>query len=256
MSIQEEINRLTQAKEDIKGALDRLGVVYSGSNLNKLAEALGAMQKVEAIQENGVITIPVGYISEEQTFVVGSEISTGYLVNDDSGNVYFQSVKIVNGEAVTDGDPVKINGVDIPNVGDITPDYPKAGSDAELVTGYIVNNEDGSVYFQQVEVANGEIIPVGEPTEIDDVRITDTGTDDPKYTAGADLVRFYKCASVDTATQEWSGYKAKLIRGSYYFDTQLTEGLRYSSGFTPQVDGIYSEDCLIKVSDVWVASED
>lgn len=182
MSIQEELNRLTQAKVDIKGALDRLGVECVNDKLEGLADALGTIQKVEAKQESGVIKIPVGYISEEQTFVVGSDLSTGYLVNGEDGNVYFQAVKIVDGEAVADGEPVKITGLDIPNIGDVVPVYPPPPSaEAELVTGYIVNNDDGSVYFQQVGLADGGLGDLNEPVKISEVKIVDTATDEPDY---------------------------------------------------------------------------
>ena len=253
MSIQEELNRLTKAKIDIKGALDRLGVECVNDKLEGLADALGTIQKVEAKQESGVIKIPVGYISEEQTFVVSSDLSTGYLINGEDGNVYFQAVKIVNGEAVADGDPVKITGLDIPNIGDIDPVYPPPAITEELVTGYIVNNEDGSVCFQQVEVSDSGITPSGEPTQISEVKIVDTGAPEPEYqtpevdSGAGSASLLYRCATVDTDSKRWSGFPAELNDGIYSISEELVEDLNYTD-ILPEVGEVYPNGASFKVA--------
>lgn len=198
-NIQTEINRLTQAKTDIKGVLDRLSVSYESDKLDSLALAIGSIKKVEAKQENGVITIPAGYISEEQTFVVSSDLTTGYLINGADGNVYFQAVKEVDGEIVADGDPVKVEGIEIPDTGVDAPSPVYPLPEADIVTGYIINNEDGSVYFQRVKEVDGEITNDGDPVLISEANIPETGVDEPAYvcdspaTSGCEL---YKCAEV------------------------------------------------------------
>lgn len=253
-NIQKEINRLTQAKTDIKGVLDRLSVSYESDKLDSLASAIGSIKKVEAKQENGVITIPAGYISEEQTFVVSSDLTTGYLINGADGNVYFQAVKEVDGEIVADGDPVKVEGIEIPDTGVDAPSpvYPLPEDD--IVTGYIVNNEDGSVYFQRVKEVDGEITNDGYPVLISEANIPETGVDEPEYVCDSPATsgcEFYKCASVDTTAKTWTGYKAVLTDGSYSFEKSVTPGLTYEDSYIPTVGRIYSEDTLIQVQSMF-----
>lgn len=69
---------------------------------------------------------------------------------------------------------------------------------------------------------------------------------------------FYKCASVDTSTQTWSGYKAISQGSYYYFEETITEGLSYL-GNTVEVDKIYSSDGLIEIANLFnglLSSED
>ena len=55
---------------------------------------------------------------------------------------------------------------------------------------------------------------------------------------------YYRCASVDTETHTWTGYKAVLNEGFYTFEDTVTTGLSYTS-VTPQVGKIYSQDALV-----------
>ena len=64
-------------------------------------------------------------------------------------------------------------------------------------------------------------------------------------------MQFYKCASVDTASKTWTGYRAVLKDGGYSFETELTEGLFCDEGYTPAVGTIYSEDAMIVVRGLW-----
>ncbi len=56
---------------------------------------------------------------------------------------------------------------------------------------------------------------------------------------------FYKCASVDTTNQTWTGYKAVFASGSYGYESAVTSGLTYGSGFTPMVGGVYTDGALV-----------
>lgn len=64
-------------------------------------------------------------------------------------------------------------------------------------------------------------------------------------------MQFYKCASVDTASKTWAGYRAVLKDGGYSFETELTEGLFCDEGYTPAVGTVYSEDAMIVVKGLW-----
>lgn len=67
---------------------------------------------------------------------------------------------------------------------------------------------------------------------------------------GGGSMKFYKCASVDTANKTWSGYELILQDGVYVVLDVETTGLTYS-GFTPIVDYVYSADCTIEVSNFY-----
>ena len=61
---------------------------------------------------------------------------------------------------------------------------------------------------------------------------------------------YYRCASVDTETHTWTGYKAVLNEGFYTFEDTVTTGLSYTS-VTPQVGSIYSADALVYVRSLY-----
>ena len=63
-------------------------------------------------------------------------------------------------------------------------------------------------------------------------------------------IEFYKCASVDTLSKKWSGYKVTLTDGSYTFETIATENLEYTA-VTPKVGYIFSSDALISISNIY-----
>lgn len=56
---------------------------------------------------------------------------------------------------------------------------------------------------------------------------------------------FYKCASVDTTNQTWTGYRATFQNGTYVFSTSVTSGLSYGNGYQPVVDTVYNDDCTV-----------
>lgn len=63
-------------------------------------------------------------------------------------------------------------------------------------------------------------------------------------------MNFYKCSSVNTANQTWSGYKAIFQGSFYYFSEVETTNLSYY-GKQLQVNSIYSQDGLVKVSQLF-----
>ena len=62
---------------------------------------------------------------------------------------------------------------------------------------------------------------------------------------------FYKCASVNTSNQTWTGYKAILVNGAYNFQQTVTSGLSYGDGFIPIVDKIYTDGALAIISGLY-----
>lgn len=67
--------------------------------------------------------------------------------------------------------------------------------------------------------------------------------------SGGISAEYYKCASVDTSANTWSGYKAVFDSGTgtWSFESGVTAGLAYTS-VTPILGGIYSADALVIVS--------
>lgn len=60
---------------------------------------------------------------------------------------------------------------------------------------------------------------------------------------------FYKCASVDTASETWSGYLAVLgENGLYSFADTVTEGLTYGTAYIPYTGNVYNSDTTVIVS--------
>lgn len=67
---------------------------------------------------------------------------------------------------------------------------------------------------------------------------------------GGGQTSFYKCASVNTLNQTWTGYKAVMDNGVYTFESTATTGLTYDN-VTPVVGGIYTDGALVKVQSLW-----
>lgn len=67
---------------------------------------------------------------------------------------------------------------------------------------------------------------------------------------GGGQTDFYKCASVNTSNQTWTGYKAVLNNGIYTFEGTATTGLTYDN-VTPSVGGIYTDGTLVTVKMLW-----
>ncbi|MDD3153488.1 MAG: LamG domain-containing protein [Victivallaceae bacterium] len=69
-------------------------------------------------------------------------------------------------------------------------------------------------------------------------------------TTGGGSSDYYRCASVDTTAQTWTGYKAVLTDGVYSFESTVTTGLTYTS-VVPVVNSIYTADALVKIGSLW-----
>lgn len=67
---------------------------------------------------------------------------------------------------------------------------------------------------------------------------------------GGGATDFYKCATVDTANQTWTGHKAVFSGGVYSFESTATTGLTYTVA-TPEVGKTYSGNALVIVENLW-----
>lgn len=69
--------------------------------------------------------------------------------------------------------------------------------------------------------------------------------------AVAQGANFYRCASVNTADNTWTGYKAVLSGGVYTFEATATTGLTFGGGYTPVPGNIYDSTASVQVARLW-----
>lgn len=122
-----------------------------------------------------------------------------------------------------------------------------------MSAGYVVVEDNGVLKAQKLSFDGTTPQFDGVAEEITDVGIFETGLDEPAYNGGGTggTAKYYKCVSVDTANKTWSGYELVYNEAGYYeLSDVITENLTYS-GFIPAVDGIYSADCTIEVSNFY-----
>lgn len=113
--------------------------------------------------------------------------------------------------------------------------------------GYVVIEEDGVLKAQKLTFDGTTATPSGEAETITDTGLFPTGMDEPAYNGGGGgSCKYYKCASVDTTTQTWSGYELVLTDGVYSVSETLTTGLSYA-GFIPEQNMIYNSDTTVRI---------
>lgn len=112
------------------------------------------------------------------------------------------------------------------------------------------NDVVGSLVLPPVE----KITATAEDTAVGKVGMDNTGNLFIGTFEGGGSMDFYRCASVDTVSKTWAGYKATFENGYYTFSTELTSGLSFSV-ITPEVWGIYTSDALVAVSSIYDGSD-
>lgn len=112
---------------------------------------------------------------------------------------------------------------------------------------YVVVSDSGTLYAQKLKFNGTQASDSGPLLELSNVMTFNTGHPEPQ---GGDTpaasMDFYKCASVNTSNHSWTGYKAVLSNGIYKFESNVTSGLTYGSGFTPEVGKVYSDEARIQ----------
>lgn len=112
------------------------------------------------------------------------------------------------------------------------------GSNA--VAGYFADLDGNGLKFYPIGSNNGE--------SVNQIMIADTGENEPEYESG-NSIEFYKCASIDTTNQTWTGYKAILnqVTGTWGYASTVTSNLTWTN-IKPAIGGIYSADVTVLVS--------
>lgn len=207
-------------------------------------KVIGTLQSVTATLSGNVVTVPQGFIAEEQTLTVPEAqaptlikntvtIHPGYIRETQTVTVgYTQSVEIY-----TPGTSVII----IPAGGYLTGDQVIRG-DANLTSdniksGVTIFDVEGT--FTSDADANASDIAAGKTAYVKGEKLT-----------GSLEFGYYKCAFVDTEGNTWKGYEAILSNGVYYFSKVLSD-LSYGEGFTPSVNGIYDKKALVQVKSLY-----
>lgn len=122
------------------------------------------------------------------------------------------------------------------------------GSSTEF--GYVDSNGN----FQPVNLSGDTPVNSGAARSVD-LKMFLTGVPLPDGLVGGSSVEFYKCASVDTSTKTWTGYKAILENGVYSFEETFVEGLTYDDNFVPSPGKIYDNGCTLVIDSLFMPVE-
>lgn len=77
-------------------------------------------------------------------------------------------------------------------------------------------------------------------------------SDYPQLIAGIQSgSNYYKCASIDTVNNTWTGYKAIKVGNSFGYEATVTTGLTYGSGYTPEINKIYDAEALVMIGKLY-----
>lgn len=112
-----------------------------------------------------------------------------------------------------------------------------ASAGSNVVAGYFADKDGNGLKFYPVGSNNGE--------SVNQIMIADTGENEPEY-EGGNSIDFYKCTSVDTTNQTWTGYKAifNSTTGIYSFQGTVTSELIYSV-IIPKIGNVYTDGALV-----------
>lgn len=138
-------------------------------------------------------------------------------------------------------------GVNITSTYNVTSTYNITSNFIEQIgDAYVVVDDNGTLKAQKLAFDSTTASDSGEPETLENVMIFNTGHDEPEY-EGGNSIDFYKCNSVDSTNQTWTGYKAIFNSTTeiYSFQETTTSGLTYSV-ITPQVGKVYTDGALIE----------
>ncbi len=261
MSIANEISRIKAAKESLKTAINARGGNLSNELLDKYADAVnglycgpdlsgvtvtadkllegitavdsegvmitGAIPVVAASSDGETVTVPAGFHEENKNFSINKAVDLSF-VTAGAGD-------IVAGKTGADANGNPLQGT-LENVSMQAADnvitIPRGYSEGETLT----------LPEARVNTLSGKYqITKGYNKYLREFNITSNSP------------VFYRCASVDSSSKTWSGYKAVLSDGSYSFETTKTTNLQYAS-VVPAVGAIYTADALARINYLYTAA--
>lgn len=237
----------------------------------------GSIQTVQATLSANVTTVPKGYIAAAQTLTVpeaGSITTSALTVTVPVG--YIASARTVT---LTDANLVAGNIKSGVSIFGVTGTYTSgatatastilsgytAYANGELITGEYVCPETPSESSAAVEedVILGVVDAQGkfQPFSFSGTTPTNSGTAEtvsnyntwnstlpPPTPTPSGSVDYYKCASVNTSNQTWTGYKAiyNSSSGIWGIESSLTSGLTYGNSYVPEVDRFYNDGANVQ----------
>lgn len=248
----------------------------------------GTIQTVTASMSEGKVTVPVGYIGQEQTFEVAgdadlsfitagaNQILSGYIGSDKDGNqVQGAIVTRTENDVTANGTVVVAEGYyPTPisktltastasvagNVVEITTgwnDYKKVTVGTALPGGMNITPSATADYVLHKDsfITNGNITLAKEPNYLEEnIRegVTMWGkTGTYKGEGGGSetgSLELYKCTAVQEAS--WSGRLVEIDEdtGLFSFAKSVTTGLHIGN-LSPVVENVYDKNCIFRVSD-------
>lgn len=245
----------TFRETDLNGINATADKMLSGTvSLDASGEKItGNIPTVTATAVNNVVTVPVGYIAEQQTFQISGE---GSVTPPAAGTMEFYKCAAVYGP----------HNVDC---------YIVTGCPDEAVNGTYMPTENTTQDFEgnpQTVYANGKgYYYYYEPNMWMDWGISANYTGDLEYSGSVGgswsdttdwmTVEGMSCldskVEVDTdVPKTWDGYKAVQSGGVYTFEKTLTTGLTYGSAYQPIIDKLYSPDASLCFQGIKMAIPD
>ena len=226
MSITEELIRLRQAKEDLRNAINAKGGSLTSEKLDLYAEAVLNLKNSS------------GTVNPDNAGSSGSSVMDFYkctsLINEQNVD-YIVTTRYGVQDPSLAGTRFRLTRCPEKDY-TIQYEIPEATEPVEgKAFAYSYVRDDGkTVYCENLEGRN-----------MDGTRLYELGNLTFGPPSGAE---FYVWGTLETVDiQEWSGNKAILTDGVYSFEENVTSGLTYGTGFTPEVGKIYNGDATVRV---------
>lgn len=217
MGIKSEIERIAAAKAALKTAINARGGSLTTEHLESYSAAVIALP--QGADVSGVTATAADVAADKKFVTADGTLTDGTLA------------------AVTQPAPtLSLNG----STGVVTASYtPLAGQvkDTAAKSGTLQLPTQGATSI--TPGSSAQVIAAGKFLT-GDITVAPGQTD------------YYRCASVNTGNQTWTGYKAVLSNGIYTFEGTVTPGLTYDNVIIPVVGGIYTDGTLVTVKNLGI----
>ena len=120
-------------------------------------------------------------------------------------------------------------------------------SESEL-QAYVVVDVSGTIMAQKLAFTGTQPSDQGQPSQIENLGTFNTGHPEPTGSISTNSMNFYKCATVDTTNQTWTGYALVPTNDQIVFSLSITSGLTFSTSRTPEVGKYYNENALVEIN--------
>lgn len=181
----------------------------------------GAMAAATPFLTDNTVTVPAGYVSQEQQITVGSG-KTALVYTPGTADIIIPQGSFLLEDHTVKGDSNLIS--------------------ENIRAGQTIFDVEGT-FTSDADAAAADILS-GKTAYVNGEKIT-----------GIKDAYFYRCVSVDENSKTWTGCRAFYSEGIYSFDTTPVEGLYYGENFVPEVDSIYDNGCTLIVNRLYMAGE-